>query len=107
MQNSGPCCLAFDFQKPSRAKTTSAFSLTISDNSEVVPVFQKALKSLTPSEISQQRPPKPDTQRYSWLAAFTQEFHCKSGTIQIAWIQAHVGFTGNELADTFAEWIYY
>ena len=56
-----------------------------------------------------QRPtqPKSEMHRYNWLVAFKNELHNIKAVVEVAWIKAHVGFLGNEVADAFAKWIYY
>ena len=76
----------------------------LSDNSKVVSVFGKAADD-QPSQRPTQ--PKSETHRYNWLVALKNELHNINAVVEVAWIKAHVGFLGNEVADAFAKWIYY
>ena len=76
----------------------------LSDNSEVVSVFGKAADD-QPSQCSTH--PQSETHRYNWLVAFKNELHNIQAVVEVAWIKAHVGFLGNEVADALAKWIYY
>ena len=51
--------------------------------------------------------PKSETHRYNWLVAFKNKLHNIQAVVEVAWIKAHVGFLGNEVADALAKWIYY
>ena len=76
----------------------------LSDNSEVVSVFGKAADD-QPSQCPTH--PKSETHRYNWLVVFKNEVHNIQAVVEVAWIKAHVGFLGNEVADALAKWIYY
>ena len=76
------------------------------NNTEVVSIFEE-VQFL--NKVSFRRPtrPKLKSQRNKWLIAFTQELYSLDACIQVAWIKAHVGCLGNELADSFAKWFYF
>ena len=38
--------------------------------------------------------------------AFSHELCIINAVVEVAWLKAHVGFIGNEMANTLAKWIY-
>ena len=94
-----PSCLRFI-----RLHLPAKHICILSDNSEVVSVFGKAADD-QPSQCPTQ--PKSETHRSNWLVAFKDELHNIQAVVEVAWIKAHVGFLGNEVADALAKWTYY
>ena len=46
---------------------------------------------------------KSETHRYNWLMAFSHELLHINALVEVAWLKAHVGFMGNEIADALAK----